>query len=351
MNQSTRTKPPRQSSGRRTQSQTPQYAARRTLRGGPRPFLQSNLKWIVLAALLVIGGVAAWLLMRDDKPDFSGTRAYEDVVRQVEFGPRVPGSEAHDRTRQFLVDELRKYSERVAEQPFTFPHPEDSSQVFRGTNIMASFNVNATRRVMLAAHWDTRAVADQDPEPARRTEPVPGANDGASGVAVLLEMARIFAETPPDEGVDILLFDLEDIGEEHDEGDTVRVVVPFAIGSEYFATNSGGYRPAFGILLDMVGDANLRIPQEVYSVTNAPTIVSRVWQAAERVGADAFVDERGLAVYDDHIAFLRRGIPVIDLIQSPFPSYWHTTQDTPDKVSPASLQQVGDVLVEVLYGE
>jgi len=348
MSQSTSTKAPRRSTGR---TQGKSRRAARARQSGSHSFLQSNLRWIVVAAVLIAGGIVLWLLMRDVKPDFDGTRAYEDVIRQVEFGPRVPGSEAHDRTRQFLVEELRKYSERVAEQSFTFQHPEDSSRVYQGTNIMASFNLNAKQRVMLAAHWDTRPVADQDPDPAKRTQPVPGANDGASGVAVLLEMARIFKQHPPDEGVDIIFFDLEDIGEEYQDGDTVRVVVPFALGSDYFVANSGGYRPAYGILVDMVGDANLRIPQEVYSATNAPALVNRVWQAAQRVGADAFVQERGLAVYDDHIPFLRRGIPVIDLIQTPFPAYWHTTQDTPDKVSAASLQQVGDVLVEVLYGK
>ncbi len=179
---------------------------------------------------------------------------------------------------------------------------------------------------------------------------MPGANDGASGVAVLIEMARLLHEEPPDVGVDLVLFDLEDLGD-YATADTTAPHTPFALGSAAFVRANPTYRPTYGILLDMVGDENLRIAKEGYSQANAPRIVEKVWTAAETVGADAFVDAPGGAVEDDHLPFLRQGIPVIDLIQTPFPATWHTTADTPEHVSAASLQQVGDVLVEVIYSE
>ncbi len=301
--------------------------------------------------LAVLAG-ATWLLVRDTKPDFNAQRAFDDIVRQVEFGPRVPGSEGHRRTRAYLVETLQRYADQVGEQPFTYTDRHDSTRTLEAANIIASFNPASTvnKRVMLAAHWDTRPRADRDPDSLNQQLPVPGANDGASGVAVLLEMARLLRADPPAIGVDIILFDLEDMGDD-EEVDSAAVKNPFAIGSEYFAENYAHYRPSYGILLDMVCDKNLRIPKEANSLASARPIVEKVWQAADRVGASAFVDEQGQAVMDDHIAFLKRGIRVIDLIHTPFPSYWHTVADTPEQCSVESLQQVGDVLVEVLYSE
>src|SRR5690606_32148742 len=159
---------------------------------------------------------------------------------------------------------------------------------------------------------------DRDPDPAKRSRPVPGANDGASGVAVLLEIARILHANPLGIGVDMILFDLEDLGTaEQVEADAAEARIPFAIGSAAFVRNNPTYRPTFGILLDMVGDRNLRIPKEGYSRAYAPRIVEKVWAAAERVGAEAFVDEPGGAVEDDHVPFLRAGIPMVDLIHLP----------------------------------
>ena len=239
-------------------------------------------------------------------------------------------------------------------QPFTAPDAHDSTKVWEGTNVVASFNLQPTggQRVLLAAHWDTRPFADQDPDPAQRSQPVPGANDGASGVAVLLEMARLLHAQPLNVGVDLVFFDLEDLGDDlGPDADTSAAANAFALGSRAFVEANSQYRPQYGILLDMVCDADLRIPQEAFSRINAPHVVERVWAAAERVGATAFVNEPGGPVVDDHVAFLQRGIPMIDLIHYPFPSTWHTTGDVPAACSAASLQQVGNVLVEVLYGE
>ena len=243
---------------------------------------------------------------------------------------------------EWIVSTLEPLADQVTRQPVTVSPNGDT---LRGTNIIASFNLDPDEntRIMLSAHWDTRPYADQESDSTRRAQPIPGANDGGSGVAVLLEVARILSNEPPDVGVDILFFDLEDSG-----ADTT---IPFALGSEFFAANNAHYRPTFGINIDMVCDRNLQIPKEINSVQAAGYIVDRVWRAAREENAEAFLDREGTAVLDDHIAFLSRGIPVIDLIHTPFPSYWHTLDDTIDKCSAASLGQVGNVLLRVIYEE
>lgn len=283
-------------------------------------------------------------------PGFDAARAFADLERQVAFGPRVPGSEGHRATLAFLTSELEALADRVSHHTFSHVDLHDSTRVYEGTNIVASFNLSPeiNKRVLLAAHWDTRPTADQEQDPARRAQPIPGANDGASGVAVLLEIARVLHERPLPYGVDIVLFDLEDIGEDEftQYPDSLN---PFAIGSAAFVRDHPEYRPTYGILVDMVGDKNLRIPQERLSIDQAPQVVSRVWQAASEANADAFVNEAGQVVYDDHVAFLQNGIPVANLIHWPFPSTWHTLDDTPENCSPESLGQVGAVLIRVLY--
>lgn len=315
-------------------------------------------------AALILVAILTWWLLRPPpvppRPFFSGAAALADVQRQVAFGPRIPGSPGHLATRRWLVQTLDSLGLQVSEQTFRYVSPRDSALRYDGVNILAQYRPEAPQRVMLAAHWDTRAVADEDPNPARRTSPVPGANDGASGVAVLLELARLLSRHPVPQpvGIDLVLFDVEDAGEQLSPEETARLAqggvgdtlrVPFAIGSQAFVAANPGYRPQFGILLDMVGDPALRLPKEGYSARYAPRIVEMVWAAARRVGAPAFVDKVGAAVEDDHIAFLQVGIPVVNLIQTPFPATWHTTADTPEHVSAASLEQVGRVLVEILW--
>jgi len=305
-----------------------------------------------VALLLVVAAV--WWLTRPSNPVFDGERALRHVYTQVEFGPRVFGTEGYQQALDWMVRQLEQTADAVSPQPFAWADAHDSTKVWGGTNIVASFNLNPEggRRVMLSAHWDTRPVADQDPDSTNWSQPVPGANDGGSGVAVLMEMARLLAEQPPDVGVDLVLFDLEDIGDDiGPDADSSTVANPFAIGSQRFVEENPAYRPQFGILLDMVCDADLRIPRESYSNINAKPVVDRVWEAAERVGATVFLDEEGGPVVDDHMAFLQQGIPVIDLIHYPFPSTWHTMADVPSACSAESLQQVGDVLVEAVWGE
>lgn len=319
---------------------------------GRRPRISRKTVLSAAGILLLISIAYLYLRYGVARPTFNGARAFRYLQLQCDFGPRVPGTEAHRRCGDFLVSELRKYAHRVKEQTFHYRDRRDSTRVYSGRNIVASFNLHPARnfRVLLCAHWDSRPRADKDPDPHNRQQPVPGANDGASGVAVLLEMARLLHESPLDYGVDIVLFDLEDLGDYTDSPITPDSLNPFGIGSEHFAKTNPTYRPAFGILLDMIGDRDLRIEREGYSQRYAPQIVEKVWRAAKQVGATAFVDEVGGAIKDDHYAFLRRGLKVIDLIDFDYP-YWHTVADTPDKCSPESLQQVGKVLVEVLWGE
>lgn len=324
-----------------------------------RPSARSRLvRYLYLfAGACIVVGVFFFMQYRP-KPDFDGKQAFEYLERQVDFGPRSPGSEAHTRCAEFLETELRRFADRVSVQKFRYVD-KVTGEPLEGKNIIAVFNEKPKikKRVMLSAHWDTRPFADRnergDLDSTHIDQAVPGANDGASGVAVLLEMARLFKYDPPDIGVDIVLFDLEDLG--HEDGDKFPDSLNYyCIGSEYFA-NSGSYFPSYGINLDMVGDANLRLPWETNSYRAARAIVEKVWDAAERVGAAAFVREDGGSVYDDHIPFLKKGIRVIDIIDFEYPdentNYWHTLEDTPDKCSVESLQQVGNTLVEVIYSE
>jgi Zn-dependent M28 family amino/carboxypeptidase len=290
------------------------------------------------------------------KPPFDGKSAMQYLERQCSFGPRNPNSEGHQKCLAYLTDELKKYCDRVDHQNFTYVDKRDSSIKLNGTNIIASINLQpkSKKRVLLCAHWDTRPWADKDPDSTNHNKPILGANDGASGVAVLLEIAKIIKENPLDIGVDIILWDLEDYGEHNAElfPDSLN---PYCIGSDYFARNNKTYWPTYGILLDMIGDKNLDVPIEKNSYNRAKEIVSKVWDKAKKLEKPAFRTSIETDIFDDHIPLLRIGIPCINIIDFNYPDasnrYHHTMADTPDKCSAESLQQVGDVLVEVLYSE
>ncbi len=182
---------------------------------------------------------------------------------------------------------------------------------------------------------------ERDPDPGRRGEPILGANDGASGVAVLLELGRMVSEQPPHVGIDIVLFDAEDGGDEGGLG-------AWCIGSSYYASHLGAYCPRYAIVVDMIGDCDLEIPMEPYSRSAAPELMRLVWDSAERVGASSFVDRIGTAIYDDHVPLVQAGLSAIDLIDLDY-AYWHTVEDTPDKCCPESLADVGRVVAEFIY--
>ena len=298
--------------------------------------------WFII--IVVVGG---GLSFSGQTPRFDEQSAWQYLVKQVAFGPRNPGSPGHRQCLQFLKTELHKFADQVIEQPFMH------YDAFRGktlvmTNLIARFRPEVEPRILLCAHWDTRPFADRDPNPANRQTPIPGANDGASGVAVLLEVARILNQHPPPLGVDIVFFDGEDYGREGHLDE-------YFLGSRYFVRNNDRYFPAFAILLDMVGDANLQLPREGFSVMYAPEVVDRVWQIAQEMGYSQFEDRIGLQVNDDHVILNEGGIPTINIIDFQYPDashrYWHTLQDVPENCSPESLKVVGDVLLKLIYEE
>ena len=278
-------------------------------------------------------------------PAFSATSAFDYLVAQTNFGPRNPGSIGHRNCLNYLQTELQKYTDAVNLQAFTLKGY--GSEVLHLTNVIASFNPQSTTRILLLAHWDTRPRADQESDPKKRATPIIGANDAASGVAVLLEIARQMKTTPPPVGVDILLVDGEDYGNERDHD-------YYFLGAKYFAEHlPPGFAPSFAILLDMVGDKQLELMKEPNSVASAPDIVNLVWTTAKDLGVAQFSDAMQSAVLDDHIPLNSAGIRTIDLIDFHYPDesnkYWHTTEDTPDKCSPESLEAVGTVLLHVIY--
>ena len=288
----------------------------------------------------------------DRSPVFDGQQAFRFLEQQCDLGPRYPGSEAHQQCLQFLTDTLKKYCDRVSQQTFTYVDKKDTSRVYEGTNIIASLNLNPRKkeRVLVCAHWDTRPWADADRIPANRDKPILGANDGASGVAVILELARIMSAEPPDIGVDFILFDLEDLGESgwEQHPDSLN---PYCIGSKHFAANNEKYFPKYGILLDMIGDKNLDLPIEYHSYHSiAREVAVKVWDVAEALEKPAFRQAVEPAIYDDHIPLIEIGIKCINIIDFTYPHH-HTLGDTVDKCSAQSLQQVGDVLVKLIYSE
>lgn len=271
------------------------------------------------------------------KPVFNAENAFKYLQKQCSFGPRNPNSHGHSKTKDFLIKELKKFSENVYAQDFTY---NSSNGALNLTNIIAIFGTNTKKKILLAAHWDTRPYADLDPESKNRQKPIIGANDGASGVAVLLELAGIFKLNPPPIQVIIVLFDGEDYGKTTNE---------MFLGSRYFAKNiNKDWIPNYGILLDMIGDKNLDIYIEQNSWTFAPNVVQLVWEKAKELGLKNFHDKIGQAILDDHIPLLEIGIECINIIDFNYP-YWHTLEDTPDKCSPKSLETIGKLLLGLIY--
>ncbi len=282
----------------------------------------------------VVGGAAV---------EFDGAAAMASVVRQVGFGARVPGSAAHRAAGDWLVAELRRRADAVVVQQWT--HVTVDGQRLPMRNILARFRPGDARRVLYLAHWDSRPTADMESDPAQAALPVPGGNDGASGVAILLGVAEALKRSPPPVGVDLLLVDGEDWGSFDTNTDVL-------IGSTWFADHlpEPGYAPLAGVLWDMVGDSVPVFEQEANSVQGAPEVVQRVWTTAQQLGyGAAFTNRQGIAITDDHLPLLRKGLRVIDVIDLDYP-WHHRTGDTADKVSQRTLQMVGDVAMAVIRG-
>lgn len=291
-------------------------------------------------------------------PLFSSDSAYDFIQKQVDFGPRIPNSKAQDKCAAYLSTTLKKFGASVIEQK-TIVNGFDGSKL-NSINIIGSYNPTAQTRVLLLSHWDSRPWADNDPNPANHTKPVMGANDGASGVGVLLEMARLFSVNKPTIGVDILFVDTEDYGAPQ-TSKVENSEQTWCLGTQYWAKNPhvSGYTAKYGILLDMVGGKQATFYREQISDYYASETVSKVWSQAQSLGFEQFfINQKGGQVTDDHV-FINQiaGIPCIDIIQynpngrTGFAEYWHTVDDTMKHIDKATLQAVGTTLLHVIYNE
>jgi hypothetical protein len=305
--------------------------------------------WALLpAVLLLLGTYCGTGASARSRPEFDGQATLMLAKTQIDFGPRVPGSEAHRQTIDWMEEFLQPLASLVQRQPFTIwnPHYNESAD---GVNLIASFYPEKTQRIMLCAHFDTRPEASAEYPPVM--EPIDGAVDGAAGTAIMLQMAVILSEHEPAYGVDIVLFDGEDIG--------LTGAYPeyehWFQGSRHFAAfaNQAGYKPWFAILVDLVGEKEAVYYQESISLQYAPDVVRKVWGVAAELGVTRFKQERGQSVYDDHWILNRdAGIPAIDITEAISDyEHWHTLEDTFDKLSAESLAAVGKVLVGVLFPE
>lgn len=273
---------------------------------------------------------------------FSADSAYSYVARQVEFGPRVPGSESHRLCGNWLTEKLKSFGAEVTEQTTTLTTFDGTRIPMR--NIFARINPGAEKRILLLAHWDCRPWTDNDPDKSKHSVPVDGANDGASGTGVLLELARTLQKNHPAIGVDILLCDAEDWGQESNDES-------WAMGARHFAQNlpEEGYMPAAAILLDMVGAPDATFMREYFSQLANPALADRIWSIAKSLGhEEMFVNRMGSAVNDDHVELIKAGIPTIDIIDyregSGFFDGWHTTADNMGCISKETLGAVGSIL-------
>jgi len=296
--------------------------------------------WISFLSIVII------FSCNDSVPNFDENSAYQFLLDQCDFGPRNPGSEGYNNCKEYLIKTLDSYSDTVFTQPFVINDIDDTQ--YDLDNIIAQYNINSNSHLLLGAHWDTRPWADSDLNIEKHNQPIIGANDGASGVSVLLELAKIFHYNPPPIRVSIVLFDGEDMG---------RPGVPksYARGSQFFAKNLPIEKPDEAIILDMIGDKELHIPIERYSYQQNKDLVKKLWSLANKLNLEAFESRIVHTIYDDHVPLWQEAkIPAIDIIDFNYPNrysnYWHTSQDTPDNCSAQSLGQVGNLLVHYIYG-
>ncbi len=313
---------------------------------------------ILIPALLCIAAIFLlpyWNRPRDREADaamavtpapIDGKRAYAYLKRICEIGPRPAGSTANAGQRAMVAKHFQAHGATITEQPFNGIDPRDHTPVAM-VNLVGSWHPERRERVVLGAHYDTRPFPDEERDPARRTLPFIGANDGASGVALLMEIAHHLNALPTSWGVDLVLFD----GEELVYGQGPNQNGEYFLGAKEFAriyavgVDSRRLKSRYvaGIVLDMVGDRDLKIDQEENSVNLAPGLVREVWAVARRLNASAFRQRIGQAVLDDHLPLNNAGIPAIDIIDFDYP-HWHTSRDTPENCSAASLEQVGRVV-------
>jgi glutaminyl-peptide cyclotransferase len=297
---------------------------------------------LIVAGICVVTLLAACERAAGPRPGkFDGQSALRYAKAQVDFGTRIPGTPGAQRAGDWIIARMRERADSVTVQSWTHTLVNGSQLPLR--NILARFRPDLPDRVLYVTHWDTRPVSDGAEDPAQRGLPMPGANDGASGVGLFIALGDALKKTPPSVGVDLLFVDGEDYG----SFDTMKDVL---IGSTYFASHlpTPTYRPIFGVLWDMIGDRDLMIKQEQNSVAQAPEVVRKVWDQAKQLGHDdVFVEQTSFAITDDHIPLLQAGLRVIDVIDYDYP-YHHRPTDTMDKISARSLSIVGEVAEALL---
>lgn len=285
-------------------------------------------------------------------PSFNSDSSYQFLVDQLDFGFRVPGSKEHEACKDYLVDQFKSFGLKVQVQKFK--STIYTGEKMQGYNIIAQYKPEMSNRVALAAHWDTRKIADKDPDPENHDDPILGADDGASGVAALLEIARTISQNPVDLGVDFFLFDIED------QGDMGGEVTTWALGSQHWSKNKvpKNYDADFGILLDMIAAKGARFGREGYSMRDARPVMDKVWKLAQNMGySDLFQDYNSGGIADDHVYMNAAGIPTIDIISIPNPdnkessfgAYHHTLADDINIIDKRNLKVVGQVVLAVLY--
>lgn len=285
-------------------------------------------------------------------PDFNQDSAYSFISTQMDFGPRVPNSEAHEKCANFIKDKFKSYTENVTVQ--TGQVRAYDGTILNIKNIIASFGKETNNRILICTHWDSRPFADKDSDPKNHKKPVPAANDGASGVGVIIELARQLHEKLPEVSVDLIALDAEDYGNYSDEDS-------WGLGSQYWAKNphKKNYTAKYGILLDMVGAKNAVFTMEATSMHYAPDVMRKVWDIAAHAGySNYFTESETGPITDDHEyinKFLK--IPTIDIIHydpaipTGFFEYWHTTKDDMKVIDKQTLKAVGQTLMEVIYRE
>ena len=286
---------------------------------------------------------------------FDADSAYSFIEKQLAFGPRIPGTAGHKACQQWIFSSLKQFgADTVIVQ--TAPIIDTHGRRLTISNILARFNgkASATDRILLAAHYDTRSHATSETDPERAAQPVPGANDGGSGVAVMLELARQMGLSRPERAVDLLFVDAEDDGDDSDPRS-------WCLGSQHWSQNmpytstAADPRPRFGIVLDMVGGTGAQFHREYYSDAQAPEIVDLVWRAARVAGhGSRFIDKVGGGIIDDHLFINEGGIPCIDIIENNnpategFPPGWHTLDDNMSGIDRATLRAVGETISTVI---
>ena len=281
-------------------------------------------------------------------PEFNADSAYSYIANQVHFGPRIPNSQSHKNCKAYLSNTLKQFADTVYDQQFN-QNVYGKDLLF--TNIIASFNVTKKERIVLCAHWDSRPYADEEQDISLAVLPILGANDGASGVGILTELARQISKNNPDIGIDFILFDGEDYGKSHD-------LNHYFIGSRFIAEHYPLQKPKYAILLDLVGDKDAQFRFDPLSLSSHEPLLRSIWDIAKELGFSQFKTETGNGVADDHEMLINAGIKSINIIDvqlvgnidmNPRRKYWHTTKDNMDNIGKETLYAVGQTLLTFIY--